>query len=200
MKKIVIVFLVTFFTLNIMAQGTKPVQLHTELGYGIEFQDNSYQSFQIYVTPQYHFNKNIWVGGGVGLMSLIRNLDLSPEESNKLTLIPVYAASGYNFDIVGNDIVPFVNLKAGYGFMSKKYQFTNEFVKDPEEPIKMVDFKHTGGLYFSPSIGADFRLNNKNAVTLSLSYILRQTKVSYDERELSNDYNSGMAIMIGYRF
>ena len=120
-----------------------------------------------------------------------------------ITSVPVYANVLYQLPTSG-DFVPFVDLKLGYGIISRNY------VTSPPggiAPYQEEDFnvKNSGGIYASPSVGLMFPLNN-TAISLSLTYDLQVMKAKLTQlsgkmiSDQTMTHSNTIGLRVGYMF
>ena len=92
----------------------------------------------------------------------------------------------------------FVSLKAGYGIISKTMNpITGQGVTD-----KLM-YDYSGGLYLSPSICYIYPINDKHAISLSVSYDHQDYTTTFkaDERDYKNkETNSTIGVKVGWAF
>lgn len=201
MKKIISIIILSAVTLSIYSQGIG-FGLHTEAGYAFNLPRNNNTSFNyhglnIAVTPGYHMTQNIFVGAGIGFYDYKHKLSILAGTADvNLKSIPVYAYGLYSFPINAG-VKPFVSLKAGYGFISEKLDYT---MTNPSAEWQM---KASGGLYLSPALGVLYPINAKHSITLGISYDLQQyqlKKIVEEYGEDSKETNSAISLKLGWFF
>ena len=158
-------------------------------GYGgsggqIAHWDVSHEGWNIAVSPGYHVTDKLFAGAGVGLYNYSGSIttDLIDLKSSFLS-IPIYAHGMWKFRGSQKPSL-FVSLKAGYGIISKN-MYPIKGIADLEK----IESRYTGGLYVSPSIGFMYPINNKNSLSVSVTYDVQKYK---EERE-----NKATSIMMG---
>ncbi|MDO5664797.1 MAG: outer membrane beta-barrel protein [Bacteroidia bacterium] len=191
--------LASFSTSSLMAQSNK-IGVVVEAGYGAKLNKSDFNGAQIYITPVYNLSKKFSVGAGVGLIFNHRNNTIF-KESQSLLNIPVYGSVEYIFS-GDNKIMPFINLKAGYGIASKKYQVEDIGKLFPVND-NIVNVKNMGGVFLSPAVGIAYSIN-KSLVRLSLAYDYQKMDVVFSDNAnhtiKSKDSNSTITLKLGWSF
>ncbi|MGV8963960.1 MAG: outer membrane beta-barrel protein [Candidatus Saccharimonadaceae bacterium] len=202
------------FSIAINAQSKSGTfELHVEAGYAFIFSEATRpkaidgqldKAWSIAVSPGYHVTDKLFAGVGVGLYNYGFNYNELSEgmldlQSNFLS-IPIYAHGMWKFR--GNDKPSFfVSLKAGYGIISKS-MYPMRGIGGLED----YESHYSGGLYVSPSIGFICPINNKNSLSLSVSYELQQNKEELVDTRIGSPKgiedrdNYTLAVKIGWAF
>jgi len=147
-----------------------------ELGYTVGMGDLSLGRIELLISQGHQFSPYFYFGGGSGLNYYCTN------GANDL-IIPVFLDFRGNF--IEGAVVPFVGLKAGYSFTTKKLGGM--------------------GVYIAPSVGVKFMTSEKNAINLSLSYTAQIGTIDYYDYRYSVVYSEkknigGLSIKVGYEF
>ena len=211
--------LLTFVSLTaITAQSkTDAFGLQVEAGYAFIFSGVTRpraidgeldKAWSITVSPGYHVTDKLFAGVGVGLYEYGYNYNEVSEKygdgmldlKSNFLAIPIYAHGMWKFR--GSDKPSiFVSLKAGYGIISKSMY--------PMKGISVLqDYKsnYSGGLFVSPSIGFMYPINNRNSLSLSVSYELQQNKEESVDTRIDASYgkedrdNYTLAVKVGWGF
>lgn len=102
-------------------------------------------------------------------------------EGGDAFVIPVFVNPRVNF--IDGNITPFVDLKLGYSFVDAE------------------------GFYFNPNIGVSFKVQEKNAINVSIGYTMQKAKYDYYYYDYYYSYyNSGsvdingISLKVGYEF
>lgn len=170
-------------------------------GAGSSHWDLSHEGWNIAVSPGYHVTDKLFAGVGVGLYNYSASItsEVMDLESSFLS-IPIYAHGVWNFN--GNQKPSFfVSLKAGYGIISKKLYPVKGIAG-----LEKIESRFSGGLYVSPSIGYMYPINNKNSLSLSVSYDVQQYKEDREDKAINvmmeekDKTNSTIAVKIGWAF
>ena len=163
--------------------------------------DLSHKGWNIALSPGYHVTDKLFAGVGVGLYNYSASItsEVMDLESSFLS-IPIYAHGMWKFN--GSQKPSFfVSLKAGYGIISKKMYP----VKGVAE-LEKIESRFSGGLYVSPSIGYMYPINNKNSLSLSVSYDVQQYKEEREDKAKNimmrekDKTNSTIAVKLGWAF
>ena len=208
-KHYVLLTLLCCFSIAVQAQSKSgKLGVHVEAGYAFDLFINSYpdyhhHAFNIAVSPGYHVTEKLFLGAGVALydyrytkkQTTKYNPDL--KISSSFIAVPVYAHGMWKF---GTDAKPglFLSLKAGYGIISK----TTDPVEGNDTPHRPIR-DYSGGLYLSPSIGFMYPMNNKHALTVSVSYDHQSytNTIKGNEKGINdNKTNSTIAVKAGWAF
>lgn len=209
------IYLFLFFMcsgLTLFAQKENRIVLHVEAGakydvkpnhysgYDFNSQEKGFSGYQLFVSGLYPMNERFAAGVGAGANVYTRY----DEYFDNITSFPVYANAVYKLLPTSRDFVPFIDVKVGYGIISREYRVTHFLEIYPEERIDR-NVKNSGGLYVSPSIGIMFPWDDR-AFTLSLSYDLQTMKSKLTD--LSNEtistntktHTNTLALRIGFMF
>ena len=163
--------------------------------------DLSHEGWNIAVSPGYHVTDKLFAGVGVGLYNYSASItsEVMDLESSFLS-IPIYAHGMWKFN--GSQKPSFfVSLKAGYGIISK-----NMYPVKGIAGLEKIESRFSGGLYVSPSIGYMYPINNKNSLSLSVSYDVQQYKEEREDKATSvmmgekDKTNSTIAVKLGWAF
>lgn len=217
MKKVfTILTLICCFSIATQAQskaGTFGLQV--EAGYNFELSESfsfdlsgnrhadfNHQAWNIAVSPGYHVTDKLFAGVGVAFYdydySRVINNIYGGDESEKIEVnssfisLPIYAHGTWKFR-AGNRPSLFVSMKAGYGIILK-----NDYSKNG-----VISGDYTGGLYLSPSVGYMYPINDKHAISLSVSYDHQKytAKVIADDGNFDHDRtNSTFGVKLGWAF
>lgn len=219
MKKLfTILTLFCCFSIATQAQSkTGTFGLQVEAGYAFIFSGATRprsidgkldKAWSIAVSPGYHVTDKLFAGIGVGLYEYGYNYNEVSEKysdgmldlKSNFLAIPIYAHGMWKFK--GSDKPSFfVSLKAGYGIISKSV-----YPMKGVSELQDVESHYSGGLYVSPSIGFMYPLNNKNSLSLSVSYELQQNKEELVDTRIDrpmgkeNRDNYTLAAKIGWAF
>ncbi len=212
MKKLYLSLLFLSIGLTLFAQSANPIAIHIEGGVKYNFKYNDYSvshndydknegfsGAQFFISGLYSLNKNLSAGVGAGVNIYTRYVTYF----DGITSVPVYANVLYKLPTSG-DFIPFIDLKLGYGIVSRNY------VTSPPggvAPYQEEDFnvKNSGGVYTSPSVGLLFPLNN-TAISLSLTYDLQvmKAKLTQLSGEMISDqtmtHSNTIGLRVGYIF
>ena len=198
------------FSIATHAQSkTGKVGLQVETGYAFTLSDGypeyDHQAFNIAVSPGYHVTDKLFAGVGVALYNYTYSksniggygADKPLNVNSDFISIPLYAHGMWKFGRAGNSGL-FVSLKAGYGIISKTMNpITGQGATDD------VMYDYSGGLYLSPSLGYIYPINDKHAISLSVSYDHQDYSTTFktDERDYKNKKNnSTVGVKIGWAF
>lgn len=211
MKKFYVqLILLCCFSIATQAQskiGTFGLQIET--GYAFTLSDGypeyDHQAFNIAVSPGYHVTDKLFAGVGVALYNYSYSksniggygAEVPIEVNSKFISVPVYAHGMWNFGRAGYPGL-FVSLKAGYGIISK----TMNPISGQGATDKLM-YDYSGGLYLSPSIGYMYPINDKHAISLSVSYDHQDYTTTFkaDERDYKNkETNSTIGVKVGWAF
>lgn len=163
--------------------------------------DLSHEGWNIAVSPGYHVTDKLFAGVGVGLYNYSASItsEVMDLESSFLS-IPIYAHGMWKFN--GSQKPSFfVSLKAGYGIISK-----NMYPVKGIAGLEKIESRFSGGLYVSPSIGYMYPINNKNSLSLSVSYDVQQYKEDREDKATNvmmgekDKTNSTIAVKVGWAF
>lgn len=205
MKTIYLSLLFLCTGLTLFAQKTNRIILHVEAGAKYDFKfgsyadDEGFSGYQFFVSGLKPMNENFAAGLGAGVNVYTR----FDEFFDKITSIPVYANAVYKLPTSG-DFVPFIDLKLGYGIVSREYVVTRILESFPEQ-WQDINVKNSGGLYVSPSIGIMFPWDDR-AFTVSLSYDLQTMKATLSDvsgERLSKEtetHANTLALRLGFMF
>ena len=205
MKRLYLLLLFVSIGLTLFAQSANRLTIHVEGGlkYNVKShdyaEDDGFSGVQFFASALYPLSKNLSVGLGAGVNIYTRYVTYF----DGITSVPVYANVFYKLPSSG-DFIPFVDLKLGYGIVSRSY------VTSPPggvAPYQEEDFnvKNSGGIYASPSVGVLFPLNN-TAISLSLTYDLQvmKAKLSQLSGEKISDqtmtHSNTIGLRVGYIF
>ena len=212
MKKFYLALLFLCIGFTLFAQSAKPIAIHVEGGvkYNVKYNDYSvshndydknsgFSGVQFFVSALYPLHKNLSAGVGAGVNIYTRYVTYF----DGITSVPIYANVLYKLPSSG-DFIPFIDLKLGYGIVSRSY------VTSPPggiAPFQEEDFnvKNSGGIYASPSVGLLFPLNN-TAISLSLTYDLQVMKAKLTQLSgemISNQtmtHSNTIGLRVGYIF
>ena len=212
MKKLYLSLLFLCIEITLFAQSANPIAIHVEGGVKYDFKYNDYSvshndydknegfsGAQFFISGLYSLNNNLSAGVGAGVNIYTRYVTYF----DGITSVPVYANVLYKLPSSG-DFIPFIDLKLGYGIVSRNY------VTSPPggvAPFQEEDFnvRNSGGLYASPSVGILFPLNN-TAISLSLTYDLQVMKAKLSQLSgeiISNQtmtHSNTIGLRIGYMF
>lgn len=205
MKRLYLLLLFVSIGLTLFAQSANRIAIHVEGGlkYNVKShdyaEDDGFSGVQFFASALYPLSKNLSVGLGAGVNIYTRYVTYF----DGITSVPVYANVFYKLPSSG-DFIPFVDLKLGYGIVSRSY------VTSPPggvAPYQEEDFnvKNSGGIYASPSVGVLFPLNN-TAISLSLTYDLQvmKAKLSQLSGEKISDqtmtHSNTIGLRVGYIF
>ena len=206
MKTIYLSLIFLFGGLTLFAQKSNRIIVHVEAGakYNVKFNDaandDGFSGYQFFVSGLYPMSEYFAAGLGVGANVYTKGFD---EYFDKLTSIPVYANAIYKIPTSGN-VVPFIDLKVGYGIISRDYSISRILETFPEQRVE-INVKNSGGLYVSPSIGIMYPWDNK-ALTLSVSYDLQMMKAKLTEMpgekksEEEKTHTNTLALRLGFMF
>ncbi len=196
MKKLIcILFLTSVMLENINAQKgyEKSIEVGTNIGVG-EYSNTSFGASMI---NGYRFNEYFYLGLGVGFgySNALNGVDIdkygyTTEYRTDAYLIPIYASIKANF--TKSNISPFFRFNIGYTFDA------NQYIKDAP------------GLMIEPSIGVDFKINNKNTIYTALGFNLQHSEYSYTRNVGTTDSNwdittksemlKSASIKVGFKF
>ncbi len=205
MKTIYLSLLFLCSGLTVFAQKSNKFVVHVEAGVKYDVKSNDYtddegfSGVQFFVSGLYPMNENFAAGLGAGVNVYTR----FDEYFDKITSIPVYVNAIYKLP-TSRDFIPFVDLKLGYGIVSRDYIITRILDTFPEQR-KELNVKNYGGLYVSPSIGVMFPWDNR-AFSLSLSYDLQRMKTKLTDlsseriSEQTKTHTNTLALRIGFMF
>lgn len=212
MKTFCLSLLFMFLSLTAFAQSANRIAIHVEGGVKCNVKYNDYSGShsdydkdrgfsgaQFFVSGLYSLNNNLSAGVGVGVNIYTRYITYF----DGITSVPIYANVLYKLP-TSKDFIPFVDLKLGYGIVSRSY------VTSPPggiAPFQEDDFnvKNSGGIYASPSVGLLFPLNN-TAISLSLTYDLQvlKAKLTQLSGEMISDqtmtHSNTFGLRVGYIF
>lgn len=217
-KLFILLIILCCFSIATEAQSKKETfGLQAEAGYALVFSGATRpraidgeldKAWSIAVSPGYHVTDKLFVGVGVGLYEYGYNYNEASEKYADGTLdlessflaIPIYAHGMWKFR--GNDKPSFfVSLRTGYGIISKS-MYPMKGISELED----YENHYSGGLFVSPSIGFMYPLNNKNSLSLSVSYELQQNKEELVDTRIGRPMgkedrdNYTLAVKIGWHF
>ena len=205
MKTIYLSLLFLCGGLTLFAQKSYRIIMHVEAGAKFDVRSNDhaddrgFSGYQFFVSGLKPMNEYFAAGLGAGVNVYTR----FDEYFDKITSIPVYANAVYKLPTSG-DFVPFIDLKLGYGIVSREYVVTRILETFPEQRQE-INVKNSGGLYLSPSIGVMYPWDNK-ALTLSLSYDLQMMQAALSDvsgeimpKQTKNHTNT-LALRLGFMF
>ena len=212
MKTFYLSLLFMCISLTAFAQSANRIAIHVEGGVKYNFKYNDYSvdyndydknrgfsGAQFFISALYPLNKNLSAGLGAGVNIYTRYITYF----DGITSVPIYANVLYKLPTSG-DFIPFIDLKLGYGIVSRSY------VTSPPggiAPYQEEDFNvnNSGGIYASPSVGLLFPLNN-TAISLSLTYDLQvmKAKLTQLSGEMISDqtmtHSNTIGLRVGYIF
>lgn len=212
MKAFYLSLLFLCISLIAFTQSANRLAIHVEGGvkYNFKYDDysGSYNDYdenrgfsgaQFFISGLYSLNNNLSAGVGAGVNIYTRYVTYF----DGITSVPIYANVLYKLPTSG-DFIPFIDLKLGYGIVSRSY------VTSPPggiAPFQEEDFnvKNSGGIYASPSVGLLFPLNN-TAISLSLTYDLQVMKAKLTQLSgemISNQtmtHSNTIGLRVGYIF
>ena len=215
MKKLLtLLTLFCCFSIAMQAQSKSGTYgLQVEAGYAFNITENNnysrndHQAWNIAVSPGYHITDKLFAGIGVALYDYHYNRLISNVYGNNNELIeintsfisvPIFAHGLWKFRI-DNKPSWFVSLKVGYGIISK-----STYPKEGQASSGIIRDDYSGGLFASPSVGYMYPINNKHAISLSVSYDLQKntiTNITDDDRPFKSDKtNSTIAVKVGWTF
>ena len=217
MKKFYVqLVLLCCFSIAMQAQSkTGTFGLQVEAGYNFELSESysfnlsgnshadfNHQAWNIAVSPGYHVTDKLFAGVGVAFYdydySRVMNNIYGGDESKQIEVnsnfmsAPIYAHGTWKFR-AGNRPSMFVSLKAGYGIILK-----NDYSKKG-----VISADYSGGLYVSPSVGYMYPINDKHAISLSVSYDVQKytAAVKADDGNFDHDRtNSTFGVKVGWAF
>ena len=178
-------FLFLFAILPMMAFAQKGFEPSVKVSYEIPLDKN--QSFGGEFIARYKFSETIKIGAGIGAYWCEHIYDDGYEElldkwydeyKESAMYIPIYVNGKFNFSKQG--ISPYFSLDLGYSMFIAFSDYTKE---------------NNLGLFFKPSFGIDFPVNNGKIFT--------EVGYKYQKREwslLENPNYSQITISIGYSF
>ena len=174
------------------------VKPNTYSGYDFNSQEEGFSGYQFFVSGLYPINDNFAAGIGAGVNVYTRY----DEIFDKITSVPVYSNAIYKIPTSGA-FVPFVDLKLGFGIVSRDYIVTRILASSPEQR-QDLSVKNSGGLYVSPSVGIMFPWDDR-AFSVSLSYDLQTMKAKYSEpsgpiSEQTKTHTHTLALRLGFMF
>lgn len=204
MKTIYLSLLFLCLGLTTFAQKSNRIIVHVEGGAKFDVRSNDYadergfSGYQFFVSGLYPISENFAAGVGAGVNVYTRY----DEIFDKITSVPVYANAVYKIP-TSKDFVSYVDLKLGYGIVSRDYIVTRILEIFPEQRQEL-NVKNSGGLYVSPSIGYLFPWDDR-AFTVSLSYDLQLMKAKYSEPsgpilEQTKTHSNTFALRVGFMF
>ena len=205
MKTIFLSLLLLCSGLTLFAQKSNRIIMHLEAGAKYDVKSNDYSNdggfsgYQFFVSGLNPLSEYFAAGIGAGVNVYTR----FDEYFDKIISIPVYANAIYKIPTSGY-FVPFIDLKVGYGIVSREYIVTTILETFPEQREEF-NVKNSGGLYVSPSIGIMYPWDNK-ALSLSISYELQSMKSKLTElsgeriSEQTKTQNNTLALRIGFMF
>ena len=205
MKTIYLSLLFSFIGLTVFAQKSNRIIFHVEAGAKFDVRSNDhaddrgFSGYQFFVSGLKPMNENFAAGLGAGVNVYTR----FDEYFDKITSIPVYANAVYKLPTSGK-FVKFIDLKLGYGIVSRDYVVTRILETFPEQR-QDINVKNSGGLYVSPSIGIMYPWDNK-ALTLSLSYDLQMMQASLSDvsgeriPKQTKTHANTLALRVGFMF
>ena len=212
MKTFYLSLLFLCISLTTFTQSANSIAIHVEGGVKYNFKYNDYSvdhndydtnrgfsGAQFFISALYPINKNLFAGLGAGVNIYTRYVAYF----DGITSVPVYANVLYKLPSSG-DFIPFVDLKLGYGIVSRNY------VTSPPggiAPYQDEDFnvKNSGGIYASPSVGMMFPLNN-TAISLSLTYDMQVMKAKLTQLsgekifDQTMTHSNTIGLRVGYIF
>ena len=168
-------------------------------GYDFNSQEEGFSGYQFFVSALKPMSEYFAAGLGAGVNVYTR----FDEYFDNIISVPVYANAVYKIPTSG-DFVPFVDLKLGYGIVSRDYVVTRILETFPEQR-QDIHVKNSGGLYVSPSLGIMFPWDDK-AFSVSLSYDLQSMKAKLSESkgekisEETKTHTNTLALRLGFMF
>ncbi|MDD4729587.1 MAG: outer membrane beta-barrel protein, partial [Dysgonamonadaceae bacterium] len=161
----------------------------------------SHEGWNMVVSPGYHVTDRLFAGVGVGLYNYSASItsEVMDLESSFLS-VPIYAHGMWKFSGSQKPSL-FVSLKAGYGIISKSMYPVKGIAE-----LEKIESHFSGGLYVSPSLGYMYPINNKNSLSLSVSYDVQQYKEEREDKATSvmmgekDKTNSTIAVKVGWAF
>lgn len=206
MKKITLFVLICFGMLLprvSQAQKKGDFGMHTELGYAFGLSKTgennisyNYHGYNLMVSPGFYITDNLFAGIGAGVYNYSYTRDIYKEKSVNFLAFPVYIHGLYTIN-TNSVVTPFLNIKAGYGFISKDMNLT--MLDNSQQWTE----EYSGGLYLSPSIGVFYPLNTRHALSLSVSYDMQKYKRTFPGNATtnpSNETNSAISLKVGWFF
>lgn len=142
-------------------------------------------------TLGYQFNKNLFLGAGIGIMAQVYDV----------YSVPLYIEGRWNF--IGSNsntkVSPFVDLRIGKSFV------VDERLGDTYDDFRYYGSElHSNLSYVSPSVGLSFRCKNKHTfdVALQMTFLSGETDGNYSYGWWRSDdvYSSMYGIRLGYSF
>lgn len=196
MKKFIyILFLTSIISGNINAQKgyEKSIEVVTNIGVG-EYSNTSFGASMI---NGYRFNDYFYLGLGVGFgySNTLNVVDINKygyttEYRTDAYLIPIYTSIKTNFS--KSNISPFFRFNIGYTFDA------NQYIEDAP------------GLMIEPSIGVDFKINDKNTIYTVFGLNIQHSEYSYTRNTGTTDNNwdittksemlKSASIKLGFKF
>lgn len=207
MKTVYLSLLLLCISLTTFAQSGNKIAIHVEGGVKYDFKFNSddytddegFSGAQFFISGTYPLSKSLAGGIGAGLNIYTRYIPYF----DGITSVPIFANIIYKLPDSG-DFIPFVDLKMGYGIVSRSYDTSAATGANPNND-KDYHIKNSGGAYISPSIGILFPMKN-TAFTLSLSYEVQVMKAKLSDMsgmkisEQTKNHAETLALRIGYLF
>lgn len=166
------------------------------------------KTWSIAVSPGYNVTDKLFTGVGIGLYEYGYNYNEVSEKygdgildlKSSFLAIPIYAHGMWKFRSNEKSSF-FVSLKAGYGIISKS-MYPMKGISGLED----YESHYSGGLYVSPSIGFICPVNNKNSLSISISYELQQNKEEIVDTRIGRPMakedrdNYTLAVKVGWAF
>ncbi len=169
-----------------------------EAGYGMKLKSDYSNTYQLFFSPHYRISQDLVAGVGTGVMW---QGDIEPRYN-----IPLYAHATYTVN-THSDFTMFFNLKVGYGIGSGNSSF--QVVNMEDNTSYVVQTEHNNGIFVSPSVGVNYKLNENRSIFFAVSYdllkIKNTSKVNSNGNPVANvpkyaDKNSTIGLRIGYEF
>lgn len=207
MKTVYLSLLLLCISLTTFAQSGNKIAIHVEGGVKYDFKFNSddytddegFSGAQFFISGTYPLSKSLAGGIGAGLNIYTQYIPYF----DGITSVPIFANIIYKLPDSG-DFIPFVDLKMGYGIVSRSYDASAATGANPNND-KDYHIKNSGGAYISPSIGILFPMKN-TAFSLSLSYEVQVMKAKLSDMsgmkisEQTKNHAETLALRIGYLF
>ena len=190
MKRILLIttlFIITIVVANAQARG---YEKSIEFSGLFEIKKNilplkNVSALNLNFVNGFRANDYFFIGGGIGVdYSTWESLGHSQVFKDYSASIPVFIRAKANF--TKTTISPFISFDLGYNFMIGS---SDDYVFDGIS--KEFSYKRSG-VFISPTIGADFKINDNNSVYVGLSYLL--STFSENKNSYSHNVNS-----IGFR-
>lgn len=207
MKTVYLSLLLLCISLSTFAQSGNKIAIHVEGGVKYDFKFNSdvysddegFSGAQFFISGTYPLSKYLAGGIGTGVNIYTRYVPYF----DGITSVPIFTNIIYKLPDFG-DFIPFVDVKMGYGIVSRSYNATAAPGSNPNND-KDYHVKNSGGAYFSPSVGILFPMTN-TAFSLSLSYDVQVMKAKLSDMsgmkisEQTKTHAKTLALRIGYLF